>query len=61
VRIILSIFGTSFYNVIYFIFHFTLSYKSDHEGVTFVVFLLKAFVRSSLNPWGDNASADEGH
>jgi hypothetical protein len=19
------------------------------------------FVRSSLNPWGDNASADEGH
>jgi hypothetical protein len=20
-----------------------------------------AFVRSSLNPWGDNASADEGH
>jgi hypothetical protein len=23
--------------------------------------LLMAFVRSSLNPWGDNASADEGH
>jgi hypothetical protein len=20
-----------------------------------------AFVRSSLNPWGNNASADEGH
>jgi hypothetical protein len=23
--------------------------------------LLMAFARSSLNPWGDNASADEGH
>jgi hypothetical protein len=23
--------------------------------------LLMAFVRSSLNPWGDNASADKGH
>jgi hypothetical protein len=23
--------------------------------------LLVVFVRSSLNPWGDNASADEGH
>jgi hypothetical protein len=29
--------------------------------MTFVIFLLMAFVRSSLNPWGDNASADEGH
>ena len=23
--------------------------------------MFKAFVRRSLNPWGDNASADEGH
>jgi hypothetical protein len=23
--------------------------------------LLMVFVRSSLNPWGNNASADEGH
>jgi hypothetical protein len=57
----LSIFSISFYNVSCFIFYFILFYKSDHEGVTFVIFLLMAFVRSSLNPWGDNASADEGH
>jgi hypothetical protein len=56
----LSIFSISFYNVSCFIFYFILVYKSDHEGVTFVIFLLMAFVRSSLNPWGDNASADEG-
>jgi hypothetical protein len=49
----LFIFSISFYNVSCFIFYFILFYKSDHEGVT--------FVRSSLNPWGDNASADEGH
>jgi hypothetical protein len=57
----LSISSISFYNVSCFIFYFILSYKSDHEGVTFVIFLLMVFVRSSLNPWGDNASADEGH
>jgi hypothetical protein len=57
----LSIFSISFYNVSCFISYFILFYKSDHEGVTFVIFLLMAFVRSSLNPWGDNASADEGH
>jgi hypothetical protein len=57
----LSIFSISFYNVSCFIFYFILFYKSDHEGVTFVIFLLMAFVRSSLNPWGDNASADKGH
>jgi hypothetical protein len=34
----LSVFSTSFSNVLYFIFHFTLFYKSDHEGVTFVIF-----------------------
>jgi hypothetical protein len=45
----------------FYILYFILFYKSDHEGVTFVIFLLMAFVRSSLNPWGDNASADEGH
>jgi hypothetical protein len=48
-------------NVSCFIFYFILSLKTDHEGMTFVIFLLMAFVRSSLNPWGDNASADEGH
>jgi hypothetical protein len=52
----LPIFSISFYNVSCFIFYFILFYKSDHEGV-----LLMNFVRSSLNPWGDNASADEGH
>jgi hypothetical protein len=56
-----SIFGMSFYNVSCFIFYFILSLKTDYEGMTFVIFLLMAFVRSSLNPWGDNASADEGH
>jgi hypothetical protein len=34
----LSIFGTSFSNVSYFIFYFILFYKSDHEGVAFVIF-----------------------
>jgi hypothetical protein len=34
----LSIFGISFYNVSCFIFYFILFYKSDHEGVTFVIF-----------------------
>jgi hypothetical protein len=32
--------------------------------IIFVNLITKAlvvFVRSSLNPWGDNASADEGH
>jgi hypothetical protein len=57
----LFIFSISFYNASCFISYFILFYKSDHEGVTFVIFLLMAFVRSSLNPWGDNASADEGH
>jgi hypothetical protein len=56
-----SIFDMSFYNVSCFIFYFILSLKTDYEGMTFVIFLLMAFVRSSLNPWGDNASADEGH
>ena len=51
----------SFYNVSCFIFYFILSLKTDYEGMTFVIFLLMVFVRSSLNPWGDNASADEGH
>jgi hypothetical protein len=51
----------SFYNVSCFIFYFILSLKIDHEDMTFVIFLLMAFVRSSLNPLGDNASADEGH
>ena len=56
-----SIFGMSFYNVSCFIFYFILSLKIDHEDMTFVIFLLMAFVRSSLNPWGNNASADEGY
>jgi hypothetical protein len=56
-----SIFGMSFYNVSCFIFYFILSLNIDHEDMTSVIFLLMAFVRSSLNPWGDNASADEGH
>jgi hypothetical protein len=38
----------SFYNVSCFIFYFILFYKSDHEGMTFVIFLLMAFVRRSL-------------
>jgi hypothetical protein len=38
----------SFYNVSCFTFYFILFYKSDHEGMTFVIFLLMAFFRSSL-------------
>jgi hypothetical protein len=34
----LSVFGISFFNILYFIFHVTLYYKFDHEGVTFVKF-----------------------
>jgi hypothetical protein len=59
--IILLVFGTFSPNALYFIFHFSSFYKSDHEGETFVIFLLMVFVRSSLNPWGDNALVDEGH
>jgi hypothetical protein len=33
-----SISDTSFSNVSYFIFYFILFCKSDHEGVTFVIF-----------------------
>jgi hypothetical protein len=57
----LFILGMSFYNVLCFISYFILSLKINHEDMTFVTFLLMAFVRSSLNPWGDNASANEGH
>jgi hypothetical protein len=51
----------SFYNVSCFMFISYCFIKTDHEGMTFVIFLLMAFVQSSLNPWGNNASADEGH
>jgi hypothetical protein len=34
----LSVFGISFFDVLYFIFHVALYYKSDHEGVIFVIF-----------------------
>ena len=57
----LSIFGTSISNVSCFIFYFILFCKSDHEGCDLRDILFMVFVRSSLNPWGDNASADEGH
>jgi hypothetical protein len=33
----LFILNISLYNVSFFIFYFILFYKSDHEGVTFVV------------------------
>jgi hypothetical protein len=56
-----SIFGMSFYNVSCFIFYFIFCLKTNHEGTTFMIFLLMAFVRSSLNPWGDNSLAVEGH
>jgi hypothetical protein len=36
-------------------------YMFNYEGKTFVTFMLVTFVRSSLNPCGDNVSADEGH
>jgi hypothetical protein len=36
-------------------------YMFNYEGKTFVTFMLVIFVRSSLNPYGDNVSADEGH
>jgi hypothetical protein len=34
----LYIFGISFFDVLYFIYHVALYYKSVHEGVTFVIF-----------------------
>jgi hypothetical protein len=36
-------------------------YMFNYEGKTFVTFMLVTFVRSSLNPYGDNVSANEGH
>jgi hypothetical protein len=36
----LFIVGMSFYNVSCFIFYFILFFKSDHEGMTFVIFCL---------------------
>jgi hypothetical protein len=36
-------------------------YMFNYEGKTFITFMLVIFVRSSLNPYGDNVSADEGH
>jgi hypothetical protein len=36
-------------------------YMFNYEGKTFVIFMLVTFVRSSLNPCGNNVSADEGH
>jgi hypothetical protein len=38
------------------IFHLSLSYNFDHEGMSFMT-----FVRRSLYPKGNNASKDEGH
>jgi hypothetical protein len=57
----LSIFGTSFFNVLCFIFYFILFCNFDHEGVTFVIFYSwpSSEVHEILE--GDNASADEGH
>jgi hypothetical protein len=34
----LSVFGTSFFNVSCYIFHFILFDNPDHEDVTFVIF-----------------------
>jgi hypothetical protein len=38
---LLFIFGMYFYNVLCFIFYFILFFKSDHEGMTFVMFCLR--------------------
>ena len=63
VLILVYSYNKTYEYILYFIFHFSL----------FVVLqiwsrrwnlrdtLLMTFVRSSLNPWRDNASADEGH
>jgi hypothetical protein len=37
---LLFIFGMSFYNALYFTFYFILFFKSNHEGMTFVIFCL---------------------
>jgi hypothetical protein len=37
---LLFIFGMSFYNALCFTFYFILFFKSDHEGMTFVIFCL---------------------
>jgi hypothetical protein len=44
-------------------FYFTLYYlyKFNYEGENLRNIMPVTFVRSSLNPCGNNASADEGH
>jgi hypothetical protein len=54
------IFSMSFYNALYYILlHIVFQIWSRRYDLRDILFM--AFVRSSLNPWGDNASADEGH
>jgi hypothetical protein len=47
------------FHALYFLFHIVLQIWSRRYDLRDI--LLMAFVRSLLNPWGDNASADEGH
>jgi hypothetical protein len=53
-------FDTLFLHVLYFIFHLSLFYNFIHEGMTFVTFVHDLRPKS-INPWGNNASMDEGH
>jgi hypothetical protein len=55
------VFNTLTFNVSYSNFTLYYIYMFNYEGKTFVIFMLVPFVRSSLNPYGDNVSADEGH
>jgi hypothetical protein len=47
------------FHVLYFLFYIASQIWSRRCDLRDILFM--AFVRSSLNPWGDNASADEGH
>jgi hypothetical protein len=40
----------------FYMFHLSLSYNRDDEGMSFMT-----FVQRSLYPKGNNASKDEGH
>jgi hypothetical protein len=55
------VFNILTFNVSYSNFTLYYLYMFNYKGKTFVIFMLATFVRSSLNPCGDNVSADEGH
>jgi hypothetical protein len=47
--------------ILYVIFHYFIISQLYSRRYDLRDFLFMTFVRSSLYPWGDNASMDEGH